>query len=96
MFCYSSIGRLKVGGGGASKKYEEGIKYLYIYIYRYTYIRIHSLNILASMYTLKIEHLTSSSYFYTSNVHNLLLFFKVVICFATVDRTFQNKVTSLV
>lgn len=48
------------------------------------------------MYTLKIEHLTSSSYFYTSNVHNLLLFFKVVICFATVDRTFQNKVTSLV
>lgn len=93
MFCYSSIGRLKVGGG-ASKKYEKGIIYLYIYIY--TYIRIHSLNILASMYTLKIEHLTSSSYFYTSNVHNLLLFFKVVICFATVDRTFQNKVTSLV
>lgn len=48
------------------------------------------------MYMLKIELLTSSSYFYTSNIHNLLFFFKVVICFATVDRTFQNKVTSLV
>lgn len=69
--------------------------YLYKYIHVYT-ITIVVFKYFGSMYMLKIELLTSSSYFYTSNIHNLLLFFKVVICFATVDRTLQNKVTSLV
>lgn len=71
------------------------------YLYKYIHVHVFPITIVVfkyfgSMYTLKIELLTSSSYFYTSNIHNLLLFFKVVICFATVDRTFQNKVTSLV
>lgn len=70
--------------GGMLKKYEKGKNYLYKYIHVYT-ITIEVFKYFGSMFMLKIELLTSSSYFYTSIIHNLLLFFKVVICFATVD-----------